>query len=236
MIGAQERNMVQVISLGGSIISPGDVDTGFLRSLRNVVVEHITDSANKLIFVTGGGAPARRYQEAYRDVVTDADDTSLDWIGVAATRLNAELIRGVFSERCKDPVVTDPTADCRFSGDVLVAAGWKPGFSTDYDAVLLAERFGARSVINLSNVAKVYTADPRKHPEAEALEHVSWAEFRGIVGDTWTPGSNLPFDPVASQKAERAGLQVIFAAGRDVDNLRHLLAGSPFEGTTIGPE
>jgi hypothetical protein len=43
--------------------------------------------------------------------------------------------------------------DLPFSGRVLMAAGWKPGFSTDYDAVVLAERFGARiRILMLSNI------------------------------------------------------------------------------------
>jgi uridylate kinase len=40
--------------------------------------------------------------------VTDPDDETQDWIGIAATRLNGELLRGVFRDKCPHPVVTDP--------------------------------------------------------------------------------------------------------------------------------
>ena len=227
--------MVTVLSVGGSIISPDDVDTSLVAGLRDTLMPFI-NAGRRFILVTGGGAPARTYQRAYREIAGNTDPAEQDWIGITATRLNAQLLRGVFRAVCRDPVVIDPTADIAFDGQVLIGAGWKPGFSTDYDAVLLAERFGADTVINLSNIEKVYTADPRTDPSATPLDAVSWKEFRGLVGDDWVPGSNLPFDPVATRHAAQIGLRVVAAGGRDTENLRRILSGEPFHGTTIGPE
>ncbi len=227
--------MVTVLSVGGSIISPDAVDTKLVVGLRDTLMPFI-NAGRRFVLVTGGGAPARTYQQAYREIAGDTDSAEQDWIGISATRLNAQLLHGVFRAVCRDPVVTDPTADIAFDGPVLIGAGWKPGFSTDYDAVLLAERFGADTVINLSNIEKVYTADPRTDPSATPLDAVSWTEFRELVGDDWVPGSNLPFDPVATRHAAQIGLRVIAAGGRDTENLRRILAGEPFHGTTIGPE
>jgi len=224
-----------VLSVGGSIISPDAVDTKLVVGLRDTLMPFI-NAGRRFVLVTGGGAPARTYQRAYREIAGDTDSAEQDWIGISATRLNAQLLRGVFRAVCRDPVVTDPTAGIAFDGPVLIGAGWKPGFSTDYDAVLLAERFGADTVINLSNIEKVYTADPRTEPSATPLDAVSWTEFRELVGDDWVPGSNLPFDPVATRHAAQIGLRVIAAGGRDTENLRRILAGEPFHGTTIGPE
>ena len=226
--------MVTVLSVGGSIISPGDVDTAMVSGLRNTLMPFI-EEGRRFILVTGGGAPARTYQRAYRAISGEADSEEQDWIGVAATRLNAQLLRGVFRSVCSDPVVTNPEGDIRFDGAVLIGAGWKPGFSTDYDAVLLAERFGADTVINLSNVEKVFTADPKTDPDAQPLDDVSWKDFRLLVGDDWVPGSNMPFDPVATRRAAEVGLRVIAAGGHDMENLRCILAGDRFVGTTIGP-
>jgi uridylate kinase len=235
--GGSRMHDVTVVSLGGSIISPDAVDTGFITGFREVVTEFLSQAPQrKLIIVTGGGAPARVYQTACRAIVGEPEADHLDWIGIAATRLNGELIRAVFSGLCRDPLVTDPTADIAFAGQVLVAAGWKPGFSSDNDAVVLAERFKADRVINLSNIKKVYTADPKKDPDAQPLDHIGWAKFREMVGDTWTPGANLPFDPIAAKRASELKLQVIAAGGRDLENFRCILEGKPFEGTTIGPE
>ncbi len=167
-----------------------------------MVKEHLeADGARRLIIVCGGGSLARDYQAALRAVAADARDEDLDWVGIAATRVNGELMRRVFRPWCVEDLVTDPTAVAVFAGRVLVAAGWKPGFSTDNDAVVLAQRFSAATVINLSNIAKVYTDDPKTDPSARALDAVSWKEMLGIVGGHWTPGKNTPFDPTAARAA-----------------------------------
>lgn len=227
--------MVTVISLGGSIVAPDSVDIEFLQAFKQLIKKQLDeDDKKRFIFVVGGGGPARSWQRAFKAIVPQAADEQADWIGIMATRLNAQLLRAVMHEWCSQDVVTDPTQVGPFVGRVLVASGWKPGFSTDYDAVLLAERFQADAVINLSNIAKVYTDDPKKNPQAKPIDSISWDEFRAIVGDEWTPGQNVPFDPVASRHAAKIGLKVICAAGKDLDNLKKLLDGKDFIGTTIG--
>lgn len=227
--------MVTVISLGGSIVAPDAPDAEFIASFVALVSEMLeADEKRRFIFVVGGGGPARAYQAAYRNVVGEPQDDQADWIGIMATRLNAQLMKAAMGAWCTQDVVIDPTQVGPFVGRVLVAAGWKPGFSTDYDAVLLAERFSADKVINLSNIAKVYTDDPKTNPQAKPIDRISWADFRKIVGEEWTPGKNVPFDPIASRHAAKIGLKVVCAAGRDLDNLRRILSDLDFTGTSIG--
>lgn len=227
-------NNVTVLSVGGSIISPEGVDTAFIGQFREAIMGYLEKNREaRLILVTGGGYPARLYQNGYKAVCTDVSDHELDMIGIAATRLNAALMKAVFSDVCLDVVVTDPSADIAFSGRILIAAGWKPGFSSDTDAVYLARRFGAKRVINLSNIKKVYTADPAVDPDATALDTISWDDFRAMVGDTWTPGKNLPFDPIASREAQEGNLSVICADGRNLENTLNILNSKDFIGTLI---
>jgi uridylate kinase len=228
--------MVKVLSLGGSVVAPKEPDAPFLSAFAALVRRRLeADAGLKFILVVGGGGPARAYQEACRAVFPGAQDAELDWIGIMATRLNARLVKAAFGELCPAEVVVDPLAVEVFPGRIMVAAGWKPGFSTDYDAVVLAERFGADSVYNLSNVAKVFSADPKADPDAKPLDRMSWKDFRAMVGDAWTPGRNLPFDPVAAKRASEIGVSVVCAAGRDLPNLEAILDGRPFVGTVIGP-
>ena len=140
----------------------------------------------------------------------------------------------MFSDLCTDNIITDPTGHINFKGQVLVAAGWKPGFSTDNDAVILAERFLGKTIINLSNIAKVYTDDPKNNPDAKPLDTISWDEFKVLVGSTWVPGKNTPFDPVASKRASKLGMQVICADGRNIENTMAILNKKEFVGTVIG--
>ncbi|MDX9799840.1 MAG: UMP kinase [Spirochaetia bacterium] len=229
--------MVKVISLGGSIVAPDSVDTVFLKKFHTLIKEYLDKDKNrKLIFVVGGGAPARLYQKAYREIVADPDAKAQDWIGIAATRLNGELLKALFSPYCRENVVTDPTAAINFAGQVLVASGWKPGFSTDFDAVVLADRFNSKTVINLSNITKVFSEDPKINPAAYPIDNISWSDFKKIVGSEWVPGKNVPFDPVATAKAAELGMQVLVAGGKDIENLHRILYGrmEQFEGTIIG--
>ena len=231
--------MVTVLSVGGSIVAPDKPDFDFLDKFSKTIRTWLSqDLSRKLIMVIGGGAPARDYQNAYRPVCDlhkkNINNDEADWIGIMATRLNAQLVKAVFEDLCPNPVVYDPTAVDDFRGQILVAAGWKPGFSTDNDAVVLAERFSGNLVVNLSNIAKVYTDDPKKNPEANPIDSISWENFIKIVGTEWVPGKNTPFDPIASQRAQKAGIKVICAAGKDIENLENILNGKDFKGTVIG--
>lgn len=225
-----------VLSVGGSIIAPDKVNTDFLKEFKKAIVNYLEeDKERKLIFVCGGGAPARVYQSAYREITLGSNKDSEDWIGIKATYLNAELMRAVFSEYATSPVVTNPTGEIENPGRILVASGWKPGFSTDTDAVYLARRFGGKKIINLSNIKKVYTDDPRKNPNAQPIDTITWKHFRQMVGSEWKPGLNAPFDPIASRLAEESALTVICADGRNIENTIAILEERDFEGTTIKP-
>ena len=231
--------MTKVLSVGGSIVVPNQPDTEFLTKFISMVKDWLSeDASRKLILVVGGGAPARVYQNAYAEIASTVGNSSrtdaADWIGIMATRLNAQLVKASFGDLCQNDVVYDPTAPIDFKGRILLAAGWHPGFSTDNDAVLLAEKHNAKVVVNLSNIEKVYTDDPRKNPDAKPIDQISWKDFRKMVGDEWTPGKNCPFDPIASKKADECGMKVICASGKDIENIRNILYDKPFTGTQIG--
>ena len=227
---------VTVFDFGGSIVAPDKPDVAFLRRFIKFMNRWLEDDlSRRAIMVVGGGGAARAWQGAVREMAPETPHESLDWVGVMATRLNAELVRALLGSLCPDPVVTDPTADFPFSGRVLMAAGWKPGFSTDYDAVVLAERFEADRILMLSNIAQVYDDDPKKNPAAKPLDHLTWDEYRIMAGSEWMPGANVPFDPVATARASKAGLTVVAAAGSDLENLEAILAGREFIGTIISP-
>lgn len=73
----------------------------------------------------------------------------------------------------------------------------------------------------------------KKNPNAKPIDTISWADFRKIVGDEWTPGKNCPFDPIASKKAQELGLKVICAGGKNIQNIEAILNDKDYFGTTI---
>jgi len=220
-----------VISLGGSIIVPDKVDTAFLRNFRNFILRQ-TRKGQRFIIICGGGKTARNYMAAASEVrkIGAAD---LDWIGIHATRLNAQLLRGVLGKVALDRIIKDPTKKTSTKAAVIGAAGWKPGVSTDYDAVLLAKTHGAKVILNLTDVDYVYDKNPKKFADARPIKQLSWSYFKKIVGGKWTPGLHAPFDPMAAKMAEKLKLKVVTLNGRNIKNVENFLDGKEFIGTII---
>lgn len=227
---------VWIISLGGSLVAPDAVDTRFVAQFCALVREQVAaHPERKFVVVCGGGGPARCYQAAYRALAMEPSEAAEDWVGIAATRLNAELIKQLFASLAPGEVVTDPTTVTAMEAPVLVAAGWKPGFSHDYDAAIIAERLSAAHIVKLSSVGRIHSADPRTDPGAKAYERLSWAALQRLTGDRWSPGHHAPFDPIATAHCAALGLTLI-VTGRDLANLRRVIDGEPFTGTTVGPD
>jgi len=215
-----------VISLGGSVIIPDKLDVSFLKRFKSVVKKH--SKKNRFVIICGGGKLARRLQDKAKKL-KGVTNNNLDWLGIYATRINALTLKKILD--VKGEIIINPNEKIKSKEAVLIAAGWKPGFSTDYDAVLLAKNIGAKMVVNMTNVDYAYDKDP-KLKGAKPIKEASWKEFRKIVGNKWKPGLNMPFDPIASKKAEKLKLKVAII-GKDVRNLEKILLGKEFKGTLI---
>ena len=220
-----------IISLGGSLVAPDGVDTEFIGALHELIQARVK-AGEQFVLIIGGGKVCRRYQDAAKALGADSEE-ALDWIGIFATRLNAELVRVVFGETAHKELVLDPAILPSVTKSVVLGAGWKPGHSTDFDAVLMAEKSGAKRIINLSNTDYVYEKDPRKFPDAKKIERATWKEFRAILPTEWTPGANAPFDPIAATRSEELGLEIAIMNGKPLSNLKNYLEGKPFKGTVI---
>ncbi len=150
-----------------------------------------------------------------------------------ATRLNAHLLRTIFRENAYPQISTNPNEVHIDHESILIGAGWKPGWSTDYCAVIAAQTLGAQKVINLSNIDYVYTADPRIDKSAQPIKEISWNDFRVLIPKEWDPEFSSPFDPIAAKKAEELDLEVAIINGEKLDNLKHYLLNEKFTGTII---
>lgn len=225
------NNETIVISVGGSLICPDNIDVDFLKRFKEIINKHVK-KGKRFILITGGGKTARNYQQAVREV-GELNDEELDWLGIHATRINAHLLRTIFKEFAHPIINHDPTEKIDFKENILIASGWKPGFSTDYDAVLLAKQVGAKKLVNLSNIDYVYDKDPKEFPDAKPVKEIKWNDFRNMFGEEWSPGLNAPFDPVASKEAEQIKMTVYILNGKKLENLDNVLEGKEFSGTTI---
>lgn len=223
-----------VLSLGGSLVAPkGGIDIAFLTNFNKFIRHQISAKKRRFFIVVGGGGTTRQYQAAASSVRGQISNTDLDWLGIHATRLNAQLIRTIFVDIADPRVIKHYEIILKIDKPLAIAAGWKPGWSTDYDAVTICQDYGIQTVINMTNIDQVYDKDPRKNRDAKPLVDISWSEYRKIAGDKWIPGSNHPFDPIASKLAQELGVTVKLLNGRNLHNLALAMDGKQFFGTTI---
>jgi uridylate kinase len=209
-----------VISLGGSVIVPDRIHVRFLKEFAQLLKR----LPGKFIITTGGGRPAREFMAVAKQFAKERK--LIDAVGIAATRLNANLVAATLPGAVINP---DPTARVPFR-KFLISHGWLPGSSSDYDAVLLAKTYGSPTIINVTNVPHVYDKDPRKFKDAKPFTELSWKKALQVM-PPWEPGAHAPFDPVAGKLASRFGKEVIVLKG--IANLARCLQGKPFEGTRI---
>lgn len=216
-----------VFSLGGSVVAPGALDERFIR--RFCIMVRTIAKKRRVIVVCGGGVTSRTYIAAARTFGVRSLG-SLHWVGIRATQLNAELMRAVLG--VKEPILLDYGTQMHRTGRIVIAGGNVPGHTTDFGAITLARRFGAREVVNVTNVKGVYTADPRKDRTAKLLPALSWREYLAMFPATVTPGMHAPFDPVAGRLAAKYRMTVRVVAAKP-DLLRFVILGTRAVGTII---
>lgn len=220
-----------VIALGGSIICPKEIDIGFLSNFYTFLKKELKKE-KKFIIMTGGGSVARQYQAA-ASKITKVLDEDKDWLGIHATRINAHLLRTIFQKEAH-PIVFDSRFKLKSFGkhSLLIASGWEPGCSTDFDAVQIAVDLKIKEVIILGKPAYVYTGDPQKDKNAEPIRKLSWKNYLKMVPKKWVPGLHSPVDPLAARLAQKKDIKVI-VADKDLNNFKKILEGDKFKGTII---
>lgn len=233
-----------VIHLGGSAVVPhlsdqGGINTAFLRDFL-VFMRRQLGKGKRFIIVVGGGKTCRVYQQS-ANKVKNVSDWDLDWIGIHATRLNAHLLRTIFVKEAypvvidHDPLEEEVEMMKHSSKEIFFASGWRPGWSTDYIAVRLAQKFNARDVIIAKDTSFVHDSDPRKNSKAKPIRRISWHNYKKLIPRTWVPGLSAPVDPVATRLAERLSLTAKIFKAADLKSFKAAIDGKPFEGTSITP-
>ena len=87
---------VIVISLGGSLIVPGEIDIEFLNKFKTILLRN--KKKYKFVVVCGGGKTARTYINGLEKNKTKKKQHFQSLLGISATRLNARFMTYFFGK------------------------------------------------------------------------------------------------------------------------------------------
>ena len=221
-----------VVSLGGSVLVPDEEDARFLRGLVALLGD--VSRQVRVFAVTGGGRVARYYIETGRAL--GVPERRLDGLGIGITRMNARLLGAALRGRANREPAASYAEAARLARRhaIVLMAGTRPGHTTDRVSASLARFVGAERIVNATSVDGVYTADPRKHPEARRLDRITFEDLVRLTGvGHKAAGPNMVFDPVAARILARDRIPLSVVRGRDLAALEAAILGRRFEGTLV---
>lgn len=220
-----------VVSIGGSILIPGDNDSEYIGRLSELIRD--ASSKVRLYVVCGGGKIARYYAETGKGLGGTVHQ--LDMLGIGVTRLNAELLAlalGDLSSTDIPRTVEDAASGSR-PDRVTVMGGTVPGHTTDAVATMLARAVGAGRVVNATSVDAVYSDDPRKNPSAKRIPRLTISELGELVYKEHGAGKSSVFDPLGVRIASEEHIDISIVDGRDLEDLRNAILGKDIKGTFV---
>ncbi|MEM3403602.1 MAG: UMP kinase [Nitrososphaeria archaeon] len=196
-----------VIKLSGSKFKvPINLDV--IKSLCTAFIS-LADEGVQPIIVTGGGAVARFYIDAVRAL--KSDETTLDELGILASRLNARIIISCLGSMAY-PIVPSNMEEVSLaltSGKIVVLGGLYPGHSTNATAALVAEKACANLFINATDVDGVYSEDPKVNKNAKRFTKIDTKTLFNLVNKLpMMAGTYDLMDPLSIKIIERSKIKV----------------------------
>jgi len=222
---AGKKKMKIVISLGGSVIVPKEIDVKFIKEFAKLIKKY--KKKHRFSIVCGGGYTARIYTRKAKDF--GISTKKAHELGIDATHLNAKFLAMILNAKFSKE---HPNEIGKMKG-LIVSGGYKPGWTTDTDAALIAKSMKADVLINITDVKGVYTKDPDKYKDAKLIRKMDWLEFEKMFGKKIKgAGKHYVFDPLAAQICKKENIKVI-VIGKDIKNLKNVLNNKEFIGTVI---
>lgn len=223
--------MKVVLSVGGSLLNPGQPDFAFINGLAALLKK--LSKKHQIAVVCGGGAPAREQASAVRKL--GGSEFLADDAAILCTRLNALLLIAALGEDAYPVVAKSFREAAAVRKGIVLMGGTIPGITTDTDAALLAEFIGARRIVNLSNVDGVYTADPKKDRTAKKLSRMSFSQLVQLASqhDERMAGTRFIFDVIACKLIARSKIETHFVHGKNLSEVERAVEGRSHSGTVV---
>ncbi len=148
--------------------------------------------ATEIAIVVGGGNLVRGAE--IRQSIGIKDSVIGDHVGMLATVMNALVLQGMLEQEFNIPTRVMTATEMRSFGElfirrramrhlekgrvVILAGGTgNPNFSTDTAMVLRAHELGADITLKGTKVDGVYDKDPKIHPDAKKILHISQSDY-----------------------------------------------------------
>ena len=226
------KKQVIVLSLGGSLIIPDEINSEYLKNFKRVILKNT--KKYKFIVVCGGGNIARKYISALKENGIGEDFQS--FAGISATRTNARFMSYFFRQDQKRGIPSKMREVKKYikKFDIVFcgALEYSPHQTSDSTAAQIAEIFKCK-FINLTNVKGLYDRNPKKFKNAKFISEISWEKFDKIANKIqFQPGQHFVLDQTAS-KIIKKGKIPTYIIGENMNQLDNLLNQKNFTGTTI---
>ena len=220
-----------LLKLSGEALA-GETGTGLdfriMSRVCGVIAECVRDGVQVGIVVGGGN-----FWRGVKNGEGRMERTRADYMGMLATVMNclalqdvlqqqgaeAKVLTAMRIEHVGEPFSVDKAEEYLNSGKVVVFGGGvgSPFFTTDTGAVLRAALIGADAILLAKNVDGVYSADPKKDPNAVRFDTLSYAEVleRRLA----------VMDSTATALAMDNNIPVLVFALKDPENIRRAVRG-----------
>ncbi len=227
---------VVVISLGGSLIVPGKLNTKFLEGFKKILLKN--KKKYKFVVVCGGGSTARAYIKGLENV----EKKKLYFqslLGISTTRLNARFMTYFFGKDANQGIphnMKQIKGLLRFNSVVFCGAlRYAKKETSDGTAAKIANYFKT-DFINLTNVSGLYDKNPKKHKTAKFIPEISHEDFLKMAKQIeFKPGQHFVLDQIAAKIIKKHKI-ITYILGPELKNLDYLLNNKHFMGTLISSD
>ena len=226
------KKKVIVLSLGGSLIIPNEINVKYLKEFKKVLLKNTKNY--KFVIACGGGSVARKYISALRKIGLSQKFQSLS--GIAATRMNARFMNYFFKIDAEYGIPHTKSTLRKYvkKRDIIFcgALEYNPKQTSDSTAAELAKRY--RTIfINLTNVNGLHDKDPSKFKDAKFIKKISWKDFYTMANKiSYKPGQHFVLDQTAAEIILKNKIPT-YIIGKDVKQLDNILKDKKFIGTLI---
>ncbi|MDD5192888.1 MAG: UMP kinase [Candidatus Nanoarchaeia archaeon] len=223
---------VIIISLGGSLIIPDEINTNFLEKFKKTLFKY--DKKYRFVVVCGGGKTARNYINGLSYVNKREFFQCL--LGIASTRLNARFMTYFFGEDANEGIPHNmEEIKNLLRRNFVVFCGalrYAKHETSDGTAAKLA-RFFDCDFINLTNVQGLYDKDPKKNKKTKFIPEISHKDFYKMTKKIeFKPGQHFVLDQNAAKIIKKYKITT-YILGHDLKNLDNVLNKKHFVGTRI---